>query len=181
MQPRAWPLVKRWIDQAANDVTTLKPDAAGGARVLEALGVTERSVLGALAVNTGGLSIDHGWLRVLGGPLLLDWHDQLEGGLVVGHDAAGGFYAVGQEDGEVRYLVPGSYEWMETEMGHAAWVHWTLMGDVEGVLRRHARARLGGADRRRSPPTRASSRERAGADERAWAAQRDRIRPLAGR
>ena len=56
----------------------------------------------------------------------------LDDGLVVGHDAAGGFYAVGQQDGEVRYLVPGSYEWMETEMGHAAWVHWTLMGDVEG-------------------------------------------------
>ena len=29
---------------------------------LEALGVTERSVLGALAANTGGLTIDRGWL-----------------------------------------------------------------------------------------------------------------------
>ena len=72
---RAWPLVKRWIDQAANDVTTLPADPAGGERALEALEVTERSVLGALAVHTGGLSIDHGWLRVLGGPALLDWRD----------------------------------------------------------------------------------------------------------
>ena len=55
MQSRAWPLVKRWIDHAANDVTTLPPDPAAGERVLEALGITERSVLGALAVHTGGL------------------------------------------------------------------------------------------------------------------------------
>ena len=58
--------------------------------------------------------------------------DRLDGGLLVGHDVAGGFYAVGKQDGEVRYLVPGSFEWMGTEMGHAAWVHWTLMGDLEG-------------------------------------------------
>ena len=73
MQSRAWPLVKRWIDHAANDVATLAPDAEGGARVLDALEVTERSVLGALAVHTGGLAIDHNWLRVLGGPALLEW------------------------------------------------------------------------------------------------------------
>jgi len=131
MQPSAWPLVKRWIDQAANDVTALEPDPDGGARVLETLELTERSVLGALATRTGGLAIDHGWLRVLGGALLLEWHDRLEDGLIVGHDAAGGFYAVGRRDGEVCYLVPGSYEWMGTEMSHSAWVHWTLMGDLE--------------------------------------------------
>ena len=38
--------------------------------------ITERSVLGALAVHTGGLSIDHGWLRVHGGRVLLDWREQ---------------------------------------------------------------------------------------------------------
>ena len=180
MQPRAWPLVKRWIDQAANDVTTLKPDPDGGARVLEALGVTERSVLGALAVNTGGLSIDHGWLRVLGGPMLLDWHEQLEGGLVVGHDAAGGFYAVGQEDGEVRYLVPGNYDWMETEMGHAAWVHWTLMGDVEGF---YADMREPGWEAQIAAlaPDQGLSTSGPAPMSALWAAQRDRVRPLAGR
>ena len=74
---RAWPLVKRWIDQATNEVTTLPADPAGGEKALQALEVTERSVLGALALHTGGLSIDHGWLRVLGGPALLDWNDTL--------------------------------------------------------------------------------------------------------
>ena len=127
---RAWPLVKRWIDQATNEVTTLPADPAGGERALEALEVTERSVLGALAVHTGGLSIDHGWLRVLGGPALLDWRTQVEGGLIVGHDVVAGFYAVDRQDGEVRYLAPDTLEWEGTEMGHAAWVHWTLTGEI---------------------------------------------------
>ena len=180
MQSRAWPLVKRWIDQAANDVTTLAPDAAGGQRVLDALGVTERSVLGALAVHTGGLVIDHNWLRVLGGPALLDWQAELDDGLVVGHDAAGGFFAVGKEDGEVRYLIPGGYEWLETEMGHAAWVHWTLMGDIEGF---YADMREDGWEE----PTAALGHDEGHAASgpapmrELWAAQRSRVRPLAGR
>jgi hypothetical protein len=130
MQSRAWPLVKRWIEQAANAVTVLPADAGGGERALEALGITERSVLGALAVHTGGLSIDHGWLRVHGGPALLDWSRQLDDALIVGHDVVAGFFAVDRKDGEVRYLAPDTLEWEGTEMGHAAWVHWTLTGDV---------------------------------------------------
>jgi hypothetical protein len=122
--------VKRWIDQAVNEVTTLPADVAGGERALEELDVTERSVLGALAVHTGGLSIDHGWLRVLGGPVLLDWRDQIDGALIVGHDVVAGFYAVDKGDGEVRYLAPDTLEWEGTEMGHAAWVHWTLTGEI---------------------------------------------------
>ena len=130
MEPRAWPLVKRWIDQASNDVTVLPPDPGGGERVLEALGVTERSVLGALAVHTGGLSLDHGWLRVHGGSALLEWNQRLEHNLIVGHDVVAGFFAVDRRDGEVRYLAPDTLEWEGTEMGHAAWVHWTLTGEV---------------------------------------------------
>jgi Protein of unknown function DUF2625 len=180
MQSRAWPLVKRWIDHAANDVEVLAPDTKGGARVLEALDVTERSVLGALAVHTGGLSVDHNLLRVLGGPALLEWQDKLDDGLVVGHDAAGGFFAVGKEDGEVRYLLPGGYEWLETEMGHAAWVHWTLMGDLEGF---YADMREPGWEAQTTTlsPDQGISASGPAPMSAMWAAQRKRIRPLAGR
>jgi hypothetical protein len=130
-QSRAWPLVRRWVEQATNPVSVLPADPAGGARVLEALAVTERSVLGALAVHTGGLSVDHGWLRVHGGPALLGWSEQIDDGLIVGHDVVAGFYAVDRRDGEVRYLAPDTLEWEGTEMGHAAWVHWTLTGELE--------------------------------------------------
>ena len=180
MQSRAWPLVKRWIDHAANDVTTLAPDADGGQRVLDALDVTERSVLGALAVHTGGLTIDHNWLRVLGGPALLEWQAALDDGLVVGHDAAGGFFAVGTTDGEVRYLIPGGYEWMETEMGHAAWVHWTLMGDVEGF---YADMREPGWEAQSAAlgPDQGLSAKGPAKMSELWEGQRSRVRPLADR
>jgi hypothetical protein len=131
MQPRAWPLVQRWIEQAVTAVNVLPIDEKSGRETLAELGLTERSVLGALALHTGGLAVDHGWLRVLGGPSLLAWSDRLGDGLVVGHDVVAGFYAVTRDDGEVRYLAPDSLEWEGTEMGHAAWVHWTLTGDLE--------------------------------------------------
>ena len=46
------------LDRPGRPTTSRRsaPDADGGARVLETLGITERSVLGALAVHTGGLS-----------------------------------------------------------------------------------------------------------------------------
>jgi hypothetical protein len=148
--------------------------------VLDALGVTERSVLGALAVHTGGLTIDHNWLRVLGGPALLEWQDALDDGLVVGHDAAGGFFAVAKLDGEVRYLVPGGYEWMETEMGHAAWVHWTLMGDIEGF---YVDMREPGweAETAKLAHDQGHSAKGPAAMTALWAGQRTRVQPLAGR
>lgn len=131
MQSLAWTLVQRWAAQAANDVAVLPADADAGPAALETLGLTDRSVLGALAVNTCGLTIDHGWLRVLGGPRLLEWRDRLENGFVVGHDVVAGFYAVDKVEGEVRYLAPETLEWTGIEMGHSEWVHWTLAGDLE--------------------------------------------------
>jgi len=131
MDSLAWTLLRRWVDAAANEVTLHPPDEAGGPAALTALGVTERSLLGALALNTGGLAVDHGWLRVHGGPALVDWRDRLEGSLLVGHDVVAGFYAVDPRDGEVRYLGPDTLEWMGLEMSHSEWVHWTLAGDLE--------------------------------------------------
>jgi uncharacterized protein DUF2625 len=132
MQSLAWTLVQRWLAQAANDVAVLPADPETAPATLEALSLTDRSVLGALALNTGGLVIDHGWLRVLGGPGLFAWRDRLDASLIVGHDVVAGFYAVDKQEGEVRYLAPDTLEWTGTEMGHSEWVHWTLAGDLEG-------------------------------------------------
>ena len=114
MQSLAWTLVQRWAAQATNDVVVLPGDPEAGPAALETLGLTDRSVLGALAVNTSGLTIDRGWLRVLGGPRLLEWRDRLENGYVVGHDVVAGFYAVDKQEGEVRYLGPDTLEWIGT-------------------------------------------------------------------
>jgi hypothetical protein len=131
MDSLAWTLLQRWIAEAGNDVTVLPPDGEAAATTLEALGANDRSVLGALAANTGGLTIDRGWLSVLGGPGLLKWRDKLEDELVVGHDVVAGFFTVDPHEGEVHYLGPDTLEWIGTEMGHSEWVHWTLASDLE--------------------------------------------------
>ena len=131
MDSLAWTLLQRWIAEAGNDVTVLPADGAAAPTTLEALGVNDRSVLGALAANTGGLTIDRGWLSVLGGPGLLEWRDKLDDELVVGHDVVAGFFTVDPHEGEVHYLGPDTLEWIGTEMGHSEWVHWTLAGDLE--------------------------------------------------
>ena len=131
MDSLAWTLLQRWIAEAGNDVTVLPAEGDAAATTLEALGVNDRSVLGALAANTGGLTIDRGWLSVLGGPGLLEWRDKLDDELVVGHDVVAGFFTVDPHEGEVHYLGPDTLEWIGTEMGHSEWVHWTLAGDLE--------------------------------------------------
>jgi hypothetical protein len=58
-------LIQAWIAAAAHECEILPPSDRRG-EILEALQVTRRSPLGALAYDTGGLLVQHGWLRVLG-------------------------------------------------------------------------------------------------------------------
>jgi hypothetical protein len=70
---------------------------------LLALQVTARSTLGALALHTGGVVIDHGWLRLLGGghgrlPSLATANGVTDGQqppvLLIGFDVLGGRFAI---------------------------------------------------------------------------------------
>lgn len=63
----AWPSLSEEIAAAAIPVEVLSVEPERARRALFRLQVTARSVLGALALNTGGLLVDHGWLRILGG------------------------------------------------------------------------------------------------------------------
>ncbi|GGF38108.1 hypothetical protein GCM10011519_09620 [Marmoricola endophyticus] len=135
----AWPVVESWLAGATVHVERLPVDPTVGAEQLERLGVTERSVLGALALHTGGLVVDHGWLRILGAG-----HESLPGiaeqlddrrvppaYLVVAHDVLGGRFAIdggglGAAVGEVCYFGPDVLSWETTGLGHAAFVSWCL-------------------------------------------------------
>lgn len=100
-------------------VQVLPGDIDEGRRCLLQLQVSARSMLGALALNTGGLLVDNGWVRVFGGgsgsgsvadgrlPSLAQvnrfpagfepgWHPAT--GLVVGHDVVGGVFALNGGD-----------------------------------------------------------------------------------
>src|SRR4051794_37313068 len=141
----AWPLVESWIAEAKNDARVLAGDRRRGEEALRLLQVTPRSALGAIAIETGGLLVDHGWVRVLGGDGLVRWNalggadavEPLEDALVVAYDAIGGFYALNggafpREPGSVFFLAPDTLGGEDFEMGHSVFVRWLCDADLDG-------------------------------------------------
>jgi SAM-dependent methyltransferase len=97
--------------------------------------VSTRSPLGAIALHTGGLVIDDGWLRVLGSgsaqvPRSLDeWNGlrsdrRCDAGLMVADDVLGGFFCWFESPRTIHYLAPDTLEWEDLELGYTDWLHW---------------------------------------------------------
>lgn len=109
---------------------------------MQELQLTERSTLGAIAANTGGLLIDSGWLRILGSgsPGLPSLSEENRGSgaqlhLVVAFDALGGRFAIdggglGIAEGEVCYWGPDTLAWSGIGGGYPAFVTWALDGGL---------------------------------------------------
>ncbi|MEU8920446.1 DUF2625 family protein [Kitasatospora sp. NPDC048545] len=154
----AWPELQAALAGSPVPARVLPADREEGRRCLLQLQVTARSVLGSLVLNTGGMLLDHGWVRVFGGgpaaegglpslgqvngfPGAFDpaWHPAT--GLVVGHDAVGGVFTLNGHDpaaagrpgvpGQMTYFAPDTLEWEALDMGHSAWVSWLLSGGPE--------------------------------------------------
>ncbi|MFD2796515.1 DUF2625 family protein [Promicromonospora vindobonensis] len=154
----AWPELRRLVSEASVTAEILAPDETTSRRTLEQLQVTIGSFLGAVVVHTGGLLVDHGWLRVYGSPrpgdpgrlpglaATNDFPPEPEAtwfpahGLVVAHDVLGGTFvlngsapaAVGRPggQGEMIYLAPDTLQWEPLEAGYAAWLAWVLDGGL---------------------------------------------------
>lgn len=143
------PLVREWLDDASNEVEMLCCDPALGDQTLLDLQVTTRSPMGAIAHRTGGLLIDEGWVRVLGASCsalprsITTWNGmrpgcvpRLEGALLVGDDAVGGFFAISGggiavPPGNVGYYAPDTLRWEDTGGGYSRWLRWLFEGDLE--------------------------------------------------
>lgn len=134
----AWPVVIDWISASPHPVEVLPVDPAQAQACLVNLQVTDASVLGALVVNTGGVLIDHGWLRLLGSGngamTAIDEANGLSGDappmgpLLVGHDVIGGRFVINDgslpgEPGEMVFWAPHALEWTPLEAGHSSFVH----------------------------------------------------------
>ena len=135
-EPTGWDLVADWIGASRWPVEALGVEDARGAAELDKLEITTRSPLGAIVRRTAGLSIDHGWLRVLGagGSVRLrdgvnQWSERA-GMLIVAHDVAGGFDSWDEERG-VLYHAPDT---LTTEdlggRGYSGWLEAMLSGDL---------------------------------------------------
>lgn len=142
----ALPLLREWFDAATNAVHVLPTTREAGEQTLLTLQVTTRSPMGAVALETGGVLIDGGWVRVLGGAAdpsgnLALWNQRaaqmrLPGALIVGNDAVGGFFAINGgafegDQGEVHYFAPDACAWESLERGYSDWLHWLCTGDLE--------------------------------------------------
>jgi hypothetical protein len=145
----AWPMVLRWIADAKNAVEVLPPGADAG-DVLHAVQVTVRSPMGAIAYHSGGLLVDHGWIRILGSGhpklprSLPTWNHgktteangEPGGFYLVADDAIGGFFAIdggalGDGRLHIHYFAPDSLRWDSLEQGYSAFLDFCLNGDLE--------------------------------------------------
>lgn len=116
VEQQAWPAVLAASEQELVTVVVLPVDATRGEEALHRLQVSTGSTLGALAVHCGGLLVDNGWLRILGGgsgelPDLASANSlppAAQGSppphLVVAYDVLGGVFAV---DGGGLGVAPG--------------------------------------------------------------------------
>lgn len=135
-------LLRRWLEE--NPGAAVIPLSCRSPEALSEMGLTRRSVLGALLDTCGGILCAGRQLRLLGGenaagaslyalnevkngrPTLLP------GALAVGQDAGGGIFALNcgllaqAPPGEVLYLPGDSPRWERLGMGHADFVCWAL-------------------------------------------------------
>ncbi|MGE0430819.1 MAG: DUF2625 family protein [Planctomycetota bacterium] len=145
-------LVREWAAGAATPVELLPVERAAGERALERLQITSRSPMGAIALETGGVWFDHGWIRLLGGGCERMPHDiatfnfgddfygngrhRLPGHVVFGWDLLGGFFALKAPDGmqpaSVCYFAPDTLRWQDLGFGFSAFVAHVCSGAMAG-------------------------------------------------
>ena len=139
----AWPGLTRKIDRAKNAATLLPPSPSAHDDLLK-LQITTHSTLGALVAHSGGLLVDHGWVRLLGswserlGRSLAGWNESTgrKGLFLVGDDVLGGVLAINGgrlngEKGHVHYFAPDALRWEDLGRGYTDFVAFLLQGDLE--------------------------------------------------
>jgi len=134
-------LIREWVEAAENDCKLLPPSDKRE-QVLLDVQVTTRSTMGAIAYETGGVLIDHGWLRFPGSGhpqlprTLPDWNRGRSDGLyLIADDAVGGFFAInggalGNNIQNVYYWPPDSLDWESLKMGYTDFFSWSLTSQL---------------------------------------------------
>ncbi|MFI5148202.1 MAG: DUF2625 domain-containing protein [Bacteroidia bacterium] len=148
----AWTnFLQKWIKEAKNTVEILPKDSAKADSALYKSQVTTHSTMGAIVYETGGLLIDHGWIRILGsgseklGRNLMDWNKnktytnlgQQLPHLLIADDILGGFFSInaGGLDtaniGKVFYFAPGDLRWTCTGNTYTEFISFCLSCDLK--------------------------------------------------
>ena len=144
----AWPHLQQALTES--DAIVLPIDPEQGRRSLWELQVTAASMMGAVALHSGGIVAERGWVRLYGGgsehlPSIaeangLGGHIAVPPGeLIVGHDVLGGLFAIdggalGVASGEVCYFGPDTLTWDGLGGGYSAFLMAALGGGLEAVF-----------------------------------------------
>ena len=145
-----WILIKSWLETAKNQFEMLPNNINRAESELLSIQVTTRSSMGAMIYETGGLLIDHGWLRVLGsgskrldrgihewniGKTITQQHKQPDY-LLIADDILGGYFSIncgglGESLGDIYYLAPDCLRWENLEIGYSDFLNWCINGDLD--------------------------------------------------
>jgi len=145
-----WPIVLDWMKEAKQKVEILPAITSKAEEALLLTQITNSSVMGSIILETGGILVDHGWIRFLGSGCeamnrsIPEWNqgktfeEYGEGSpfMLVADDVIGGFFAVnggglGENDpGAVYYLPPDSQEWEGLGLNYSEFVYWTFTQDL---------------------------------------------------
>lgn len=145
----AWPFVQEWISSATNKVEVLPCTPEKGSTALYKTQVTTRSPMGAIIYGTGGIFIDHGWIRILGAgcPRMdrsLPDHNiayglitdgQAPSYLLIADDVLGGRFALnggglGKDLGKVYYYAPDTHQYEPLELTYTDFLNFCFNGDL---------------------------------------------------
>nr|WP_255723974.1 DUF2625 domain-containing protein [Terrimonas ginsenosidimutans] len=150
-QAPGWTVVKQMIDSATNKVEVLPADSVRARTALYDLQMNSQTPLGAVTLNTGGILVDHGWIRILGSGSakfergIMEWHRKLypaqnPGYIIVADDAIGGFYlenggGLGDDIGKIYYFSPDNLEFEPMSLGYSAFLSFCFNGDLENYYK----------------------------------------------
>ena len=147
----SWELIEEWRKEAKNGIEILPKDSIQADSALYQTQVTTRSPMGAIIYETGGILVDHGWIRILGSGSdrlkrnVPEWnkgksfeeYGQAMPFLLIADDAIGGFFALngggfGNQDlGKIYYLSPDNLEWEPLEVGYSDFIFWAFTGEID--------------------------------------------------
>ena len=144
-----WTAVKQWINSAKNKVEVLTVDTTRAKDALYKTQVTTRSPMGSVIFMTGGILVDHGWIRILGSGnsklnrTLPDWNKgkgfkdfgQPSAFLLIADDAMGGFFllnggGLGKDLGKVYYFSPDNLEYEPLDLTYTSFLNFCFNNDL---------------------------------------------------
>ncbi len=149
IEETGWNRIKEELKNASNHYEILTKDSTRANNELLNSQITTHSRIGAIIYETGGILIDHGWLRILGSGNeklnrgLIEWNqgktilhlDEPPSYLLIADDVIGGFFAInngglGVNIGDIYYFSPDTLEWENLEVDYSQFLAWGFHGDI---------------------------------------------------